>query len=206
SVRVRECKRRYPKVMHHVEEGFSRMEFLKDLCINILGVLIGGLIAYRIARWQFEANETFESRKNQTLLRENINRITEELRKNLGIIIELKGVLNKNENSKNDILHILEWGMTYVDSFSFFSFKHLSNSYLSTLLPTSLERYIFDSYNELENLKNWYKQTSKAHSFYLGFQGSQEAANNEFSTIKMNINQIRNKLESNIKQIEEFKV
>jgi len=179
------------------------MDVLKELGINIFGVIIGGLIAYKIARWKFEANEILESRNNKVLLRENIDRIRIELKKNLGIVIELKGVLDKSNNSR---VEILEWGKTYVDSFSFFAFKHLSNSHLNTFLPTSLERYIFDSYNELENLKIWYKQTSKAHNFYLGFQGSQEAANNEFSTIKTKLNQIRNKLESNIKQIEEFKV
>lgn len=71
------------------------MEYLKELGINILSIIIGGWIAYRLTRWQFEANEEKASRNNHVLLRENLGRIREELKKNAGIVSELTNVLDK---------------------------------------------------------------------------------------------------------------
>ncbi|HZG86690.1 hypothetical protein [Paenibacillus sp.] len=180
------------------------MEVLQVLFINILSVIIGGLIAYRIARWEHDANDSFEGRKNQVLLRENISRIREELRKNLGIVTALSGILNKSKVARTDLL---DWGMTYVESISFFTFQHFSSSRLNTCLPTSLERYIFNSYNELDSLSSWYRQAAKGYDFYAGLQGSQEdEASKEYEMIKKKIDQTIHNLESNLKQIEEFKV
>ncbi|MBD0381370.1 hypothetical protein [Paenibacillus sedimenti] len=177
--------------------------FFTSLITSILGVLIGGLIAYKIVRWQFESQEIVQSRKNQVLLRENVGRVRKELFYNLGILTELCGVLNKSNTSRTDIL---DWGMVYVESFSFFSFKHLSNSYLHPMLPTILEKEIFESYSELETLIHCYKKILKTYNFSLSVYGSQEEAANEFDSLKMNINQVRNKLETGIKKIEDFRL
>mgnify|MGYP001495053095 CR=1 FL=1 len=96
--------------------------------------------------------------------------------------------------------------MSYVDTFSFFSYHHLNSSQLNSHLPTPIEKCIFHSYNELTSLRNTYKQSMKAQIFYLENQGSQVEADNEFSMIKAAIAEVGNKLLSNLKQIETFNV
>lgn len=179
------------------------MDFIKDLGVHILGVSIGGLIAYTIARWQFEANEIVLNRKRQVLLKENVHRIHEELKKNLEIIMELKRVLHQSSNPGVDVL---EWGAAYVDSFSFFSFNHLSGSSFHVLLPAPLEKCIFESYSELERLQNRYRQTIRAHHYSLESHGAQETENLDVTNMKAAINEVMGKLETNINEIKGFSV
>lgn len=174
------------------------MEILKDFALNTLAVIVGGLIVFNIARWPFAANEISAMRNNEVLLRENIARIRKELRNNLKIVSELNRPHDQRERSKADF----KWEKNDVNSISFFSFNYLINSGLNTMLPTPLESYIFESYNELEKLSNLYKTAFKADNLYAEAQALQEAANNELLSVE--INQIRTRLEAYIKKIEEF--
>lgn len=162
------------------------MEVIKELGINILAIIVGGLIVIRIARWRDEAHELSVNRNHEVLLKENVDRIRKELRKNLETVIKLNRVLGKG--SKVDIL---EGERADANTISFFSFHYLMNSQLIAQLPTPLESYIFEAYKELENVRTLYQ--------------SIPAADDHYETIRKDIEQIRTRLETSIKKIEEFR-
>lgn len=168
------------------------MEWLKDLSVHILGIIIGGLIAYRIVRWQFEDDEVTVSRKNRLLLKENIRRIHAELKSNLDRMIKLKGILHSNNPLT---VETLEGGTAYVEANSFFAFHHLRSSSLYMLLPAPLEIYVYESYSQLERFQNSYRLTVRVLPNAL-----------ESSVPKMEaaLNELIHTLETNLKQMGDF--
>lgn len=168
------------------------MEWLKDLSIHILGIIVGGLIAYQIVRWRFEDDEIKVSRKNRLLLKENISRIHAELKSNLYRMIELKGTLHNNNPLTGEAL---EEGTAYVEANSFFAFDHLRSSSLYMLLPAPLEIYVYESYSRLEWFQNSYKLTVRAHP------PMQES---KISTMVEALHELIHTLETNLKQMEDF--
>jgi hypothetical protein len=168
------------------------MEWLKDLSIHILGIIVGGLIVYRIVRWQFEDDEITVSRKNRLLLKENIRRVHAELKRNLDRMIELKGILHNNNPLS---VETLDWGKAYVEANSFFAFQHLRNSSLYMLLPAPLEIYLYDSYSRLEEFQNGYKLTVMA------YPNMQESC---VPKMEAALNELIHSLETNLKQMDDF--
>ncbi len=168
------------------------MDWLKDLSVHILGIIVGGLIAYRIVRWQFEDDEIRVSRKNRLLLKENIRRIHAELKSNLDRMIELKGIFHHHNPLT---VEALEGGTAYVEANSFFAFHHLRSSSLYMLLPAPLEIYVYDSYSRLERFQNSYKQTVRVHP------NMQESS---IPRVEADLNELIHTLETNLKQMSDF--
>lgn len=168
------------------------MEWLKDLSIHILGIIVGGLIVYRIVRWQFEDDEITVSRKNRLLLKENIRRVHAELKSNKDRLIELKGILH---NSNPPTVETLEGGTAFVEACSFFAFHHLRSSSLYMLLPAPLEIYVYESYSRLERFQDSYKQTVRARP------NLQESG---IPRVEAALNELIHTLETNLKQMDDF--
>lgn len=168
------------------------MDWLKDLSIHILGIIVGGLIAYRIVRWQFEDDEIRVSRKNRLLLTENIRRIHAELKSNLERMIELKGIFHHHNPLT---VEALEGGTAYVEANSFFAFHHLRSSSLYMLLPAPLEIYVYDSYSRLEWFQNNYRLTVR---------GLPNALESSVPKMEADLNELIHTLETNLKQMSDF--
>ncbi|MFM9329305.1 hypothetical protein [Paenibacillus mesotrionivorans] len=168
------------------------MDWLKDLSIHILGIIVGGLIAYRIVRWQFEDDEIRVSRKNRLLLTENIRRIHAELKSNLDRMIELKGIFHHHNPLT---VEALEGGTAYVEANSFFAFHHLRSSSLYMLLPAPLEIYVYDSYSRLEWFQNNYRLTVR---------GLPNALESSVPKMEADLNELIHTLETNLKQMSDF--
>lgn len=111
------------------------MEFIIVLRNHVLGIIIGGWVLYKFISWRSENNEIKQAQKNQLMLKENINRIRDELKHNVGIIRELTGVFETSHNPKYDGL---ELGKSVVDSFLFISFKKISELVQTNMEGTSL--------------------------------------------------------------------
>jgi len=179
------------------------LKLLIDLLTDIFGVTIGGLIAFFIARWQLKRQSSIEEKKKIENLKVIFDRIKKELEKNKGILVDLKGKFRKSNNARKDLWN---WGLTYVNSLRFHSYYNLINTGLETLLPKDIEKDIYSAYQSLEDIMHWTKQAVVGHDFYQGFNASDNDSNNEFETIKMNINQTIVELEKILNRIKEYEI
>lgn len=84
-----------------------------------------------------------------------------------------------------------------------FSYRHFLNSNVHGMLPTRLEKDIFESYSELDNLVQMFKKAANANRVY--GNGSPGHADSEYHLLKKRVSETKVKLEHHLEMLEKSK-
>ena len=172
-----------------------------DLVITFLGVLGGGLVALRIAKWQSSNQKAATLKKDKEILQLLVSRLKVELRDNKNIVQKLQETLNYSEKSRMDIWN---WAITIVDSFSSNIYEELSKTNIQRNLPKKVEAYLYLSYQMISGLTYMIKQGIAAHEFLLGYSANEEKANKIFKNGKIYSQTVLEHLEDAVKVAYEY--
>lgn len=137
-----------------------------DLVINILGVLIGGLLAYAIAAWQIARQAKDKKKDDILLLKYKFSKICVETRDNRNTVEQLYKALQIASKSATP----QEWNyfVAIGNSLGFLYYHDIIRTGLINLLPDEVNRELYNAYDHSQDLFNFiqqcYHQSQALHS------------------------------------------
>lgn len=135
-----------------------------DLVINILGVLIGGLLAYGVAKWQISRQAKDKKTDDLKLLSNKFEKVCIEVRDNRNIAEQLYKTLRDVGSSAT----VEEWRyfITIGNKLSSFYFKDIIRTGLNELLPNNVNQELYTAHECSQDLYHFIQQCAN-HSFAL---------------------------------------
>lgn len=152
-----------------------------DFIVTFFSILLGGLVAFWIAKWQVSKQNTATILREKELLSKLFGRVKIELQNNRNRVKQLQEALGDSKNIRVDIL---EWAITIIDSFSSNAYAALTNLGLQRNLPQSVELTLYNSYDMINNLAHMVKQTLAEIRFFWGYGGGNEKSDILYENIK----------------------
>jgi hypothetical protein len=127
-----------------------------DLLINILGVLIGGLLAYGIAKWQISRQAEDKKKEDLKLLSNKFEKACVEIRDNRNKAEHLYKAMR--ESSKEATVQEWNYFISIGNSLSFVYYHDIIRSGLNNLLPDSVNNELYSAYDMTQDLFNFIQQ------------------------------------------------
>ncbi|WP_199624790.1 hypothetical protein [Paenibacillus alkalitolerans] len=135
-----------------------------DLIINILGVLIGGLLAYVIAKWQITRQSKDKLKDDLKLLDNKYLKVCVEARDNRNTAEQLyKAIRDVGPEATLEEWHYF---ISIGNKLSFLYFHDILRSGLNNLLPDKVNDEMYTANEMAQNLYHYIQQCAN-HSFAL---------------------------------------
>lgn len=144
-----------------------------ELVVNAVGVLLGGIGALALARWQMLRKSAEERERSREHLKAVLDWVRLELHENEELIDELQRVLRRDRAGRADLLR---WAATIAQALSLDAHAELLRGGHHRRLPAEAEAQIFRGYQAMSSLRNALRQAEPAVSFYVGCCGEEDTA------------------------------
>ena len=145
----------------------------RELLVTTVGVLLGGLGALALARWQLRHQSASERRRTEAHLASSLEWLRLELRENEELAAELRRVFARGSTPRADLLR---WAGSIAEALAFDAQANLIRSGYHRQLPTERERSILTTYQTTIALRNMLRQAEPAVDFYVNCCGEEQAA------------------------------
>ncbi len=149
------------------------MSLWPELVANTIGVLLGGIGALALARWQLHRRSAEERERTREHVKAVLDWARLELDENLELIEELQRVFSRDRAGRADLLR---WAATIGDALSLEAHAELVRGGHHRRLPGAVETQFLRAYQAVRALRNSLRQAEPAVSFYVGCCGEEESA------------------------------
>lgn len=147
--------------------------FWPELIANTIGVLLGGIGALALARWQMRRQSAEQRERNREHLKAVLDWVRLELHENQELIEELQRVLRRDQPTRSDLLR---WAATIAQALTLDAHAELVRGGHHRRLPAEVESQLLKAYQATSALRNSLRQAEPAVDFYVGCCGEEEAA------------------------------
>ncbi len=144
-----------------------------ELIGNTVGVLLGGIGALTLARWQLRRRSSEEKERSREHLKAVLDWVTLELHENEELIREIRRVFGRDRPTRADLLR---WAATIAQALALDAHAELVRGGHHRRLPAEVESQLFRAYQATSSLRNALRQAEPAVEFYVGCCGEEEAA------------------------------
>lgn len=144
-----------------------------DLISNTVGVLLGGVGALALARWQVSRKSAEERERSREHLKAVLDWLRLELHENQELIEELRRVFGRSRAARADLLR---WAATIAQSLTLEAQAELVRGGHHRRLPAEVEKHLFHAYQATSALRNALRQAEPAVTFYVACCGEEDAA------------------------------
>lgn len=144
-----------------------------ELVANTVGVLLGGIGALALARWQLRRQSSEERARSREHLKAVLDWVRLELHENQELIEEIERVFRRDRAARGDLLR---WAATIAQAFTLDAHAELVRGGHHRRLPAEVESQLFRSYQATNALRNALRQAEPAVEFYVGCCGEEESA------------------------------
>jgi hypothetical protein len=179
------------------------IEKLPDLIVNIVGVAMGALLAYIVARWQINRQGKDKIHDEEQLLRIKYERLCIELRDNKNTVnqfSEALGIIGKHANSLE-----WEWLKSIVNALSTEYYKDLLRSGLNRRLEQTIDKEIFSSYTMIDGLYHMVHQSAKYNIALLSMSNPPVEITLPISNVATYTNTVLEHLKYSVKALYDYK-
>jgi hypothetical protein len=145
----------------------------RELLVTTIGVLLGGLGAVALARWQVRHQSASERRRRKDHIASSLEWLRLELGENQELVTELRRVFERGSTPRADLLR---WAGSIAGALAFDAQADLIRSGYHRELPADRERSILTTYQTTSALRNMLRQAEPAVDFYVNCCGEEEAA------------------------------
>lgn len=136
-----------------------------DLVVTFLGISLGGLFAFVIAKWGINKQTKNDIEKGKYLLGTKLDRVKIEIRDNRNRVQQLISALDNSQASRADLL---AWATAIVNSFSTSDYDRLMSTGLQkNSLPWGVEQEIYGAYDDLAGLSHMVEQACATQNIHL---------------------------------------
>lgn len=147
--------------------------FWPELIANTVGVMLGGVGALALARWQLQRQSSVERQRSGEHLKAVLDWLRLELNENLELINELQRVFQRDRTPRTDLLR---WAATIAQALTLDAHAELVRGGHHRRLPAEIETQLFRAYQATSSLRNALRQAEPAVEFYVGCCGEEESA------------------------------
>lgn len=144
-----------------------------ELVANTIGVLLGGVGALALARWQLRRQSSEEKERSREHLKAVLDWLRLELHENEELIQELRRVFLRDRAPRADLLR---WAATIAQALTLEAHAELVRGGHHRRLPAEVESQLFRAYQATSSLRNALRQAEPAVEFYVGCCGEEESA------------------------------
>lgn len=144
-----------------------------ELVVNTVGVLLGGVGALGLARWQMRRQSSAERERSREHLKSVLDWARLELDENLELIDELQRVFQRDRAGRADLLR---WAATIAEALTLEAHAELVHGGHHRRLPADLESQLLRGYQATSALRNALRQAEPAVTFYVGCCGEEDSA------------------------------
>lgn len=144
-----------------------------ELVVNTVGVLLGGIGALGLARWQLRRQSWAERERDREHLKSVLDWARLELDENRELMDELQRVFRRDRAGRADLLR---WAATIAEALSLEAHAELVRGGHHKRLPADLELQLLRGYQATSSLRNALRQAEPAVSFYVGCCGEEDSA------------------------------
>lgn len=144
-----------------------------ELVANTVGVLLGGVGALALARWQLRRQSSEERERSQEHLKAVLDWVRLEQNENVELIEEIRRVFQRDRAARSDLLR---WAATIAQALTLDAHAELVRGGHHRRLPAEVESQVFRAYHATSALKNALRQAEPAVEFYVACCGEEEAA------------------------------
>lgn len=144
-----------------------------ELVVNAVGVLLGGIGALGLARWQMRRQSSAERERSREHLKAVLDWVRLELQENEELIEELQRVFRRDRAGRADLLR---WAATIAQALTLEAHAELLRGGHHRRLPADVESQLFRAYQATSALRNGLRQAEPAVGFYVGCCGEEETA------------------------------
>ena len=144
-----------------------------ELVANTVGVLLGGIGALALARWQLRRQSAEERERSREHLKAVLDWVRLEQHENQELIEEIRRVFQRDRAARADLLR---WAATIAQALTLEAHAELVRGGHHRRLPAEVESQVFRAYQATSALKNALRQAEPAVAFYVGCCGEEEAA------------------------------
>lgn len=144
-----------------------------ELVVNTVGVLLGGVGAIGLARWQMRRQSSEERERSREHLKSVLDWARLELDENLELINELQRVFQRDRAGRADLLR---WAATIAEALTLEAHSELVRGGHHRRLPAELESQLLRGYQATSSLRNALRQAEPAVTFYVGCCGEEDSA------------------------------
>lgn len=144
-----------------------------ELVANTVGVLLGGIGALALARWQLRRQSSEERERSREHLKSVLDWVRLEQQENQELIEEIRRVFERDRAGRADLLR---WAATIAQALTLEAHSELVRGGHHRRLPAEVESQVFRAYQATSALKNALRQAEPAVEFYVGCCGEEEAA------------------------------
>jgi len=147
--------------------------FWPELVANTVGVMLGGIGALALARWQLQRQSSVERHRSGEHLKAVLDWLRLEQNENLELINELQRVFQRDRTPRTDLLR---WAATIAQALTLDAHAELVRGGHHRRLPAEIETQLFRAYQATSSLRNALRQAEPAVEFYVGCCGEEESA------------------------------
>ena len=144
-----------------------------ELVANTVGVLLGGIGALALARWQLGRQSSEERERSREHLKAVLDWVRLELHDNQELVEEIRRVFRRDRAARADLLR---WAATIAQALTLDAHAELVRGGHHRRLPAEVESQVFRGYQATSALRNALRQAEPAVNFYVGCCGEEEAA------------------------------
>lgn len=144
-----------------------------ELLVNTVGVLLGGIGALALARWQLRRRSSEERDRSREHVKAILDWARLELDENLELIDELQRVFERDRAGRTDLLR---WAATIAEALRLEAHSELVRGGHHRRLPAAVEAQFLRGYQAISSLRNALRQAEPAVKFYIGCCGEEESA------------------------------
>lgn len=147
--------------------------FWPELAGNTVGVLLGGIGALALARWQMQRQSASDRWRSREHLMALLDWARLEVEENLDLIAELQRVFVRNSSGRADLLR---WAGTIGEALGVEAQAELIRAGHHRKVDVAVEGHLLHGYQATGALRNALRQAEPAVSFYVGCCGEEEVA------------------------------
>lgn len=155
-----------------------------ELVVNTVGVLLGGLGALGLARWQLIRQSSAERERTREHLKAVMDWTRLELEGNLELIRELERVFQRDRAGRPDLLR---WAATIAEALSLDAHAEVVRGGHHRRLPAEVEAQLLKSFQATTALRNALRQAGPAVAFYVSCCGEEDSAERVVGELEMRI-------------------
>lgn len=144
-----------------------------ELLVNAVAVLLGGIGALALARWQMKRESAAEKQRSREHLASNLEWLWLELSENEELIAELRRVFARGSTPRMDLLR---WAGSIAEAIAFDAQAALIRSGYHREVSPDTEREILRTYQVVTELRNMLRQAEPAVEFYVNCCGEESSA------------------------------
>lgn len=144
-----------------------------ELVVNTVGVLLGGVGALGLARWQMRRQTWAERERSREHLKAVLDWARLEITENLDLIAELQRVFQRDRAGRADLLR---WAATIAEALSLEAHAELVRGGHHRRLPAELESQLLRGYQAISALRNALRQAEPAVGIYVSCCGEEDSA------------------------------